>query len=322
MSINNTKDQPVNQSVEEIDRVDEDREREYAYYTYLGNENYLPINHVQRVDTLPTGLYSFVWKSEHNSWAFKKHELNTDNLYNLPIPQLENIKSDISKFWIKEKKFKEYGLLHKRGILLYGQPGCGKSGAIQLLINELIANHNGLIFKISDRETLDIFTDNFNSILRVIEPRRKVITIIEDIDGLFEEGASTQTRLLNLLDGINQSNNIVYVATTNYPEKLEKRILNRPSRFDKRYEFGLPESNIRKFYIKKSLKPKDLKNIDIDYWIDKTEGLTLAHLRELVVSVIILENDFEEEIDVLKNMKKQISSIKSIKPGFGISQDN
>jgi hypothetical protein len=51
-----------------------------------------------------------------------------------------------------------------------------------------------------------------------------------------------------------------------------------------------------------------MKNIDLDYWVEQTDGLTLSHLRELIVSVIILENDFEQEIETLKNMGNNISS--------------
>jgi len=54
--------------------------------------------------------------------------------------------------------------------------------------------------------------------------------------------------VLNLLDGVKQVDNIIYIATTNYPELLEERILNRPSRFDRRFHIGTPSAEVRKFY--------------------------------------------------------------------------
>lgn len=308
-------DDSIDTKTKSMDEETIEETRSYVYYTKLSNNLYLPLNKIDIVTKLPSGLYSF-YHIDGKGWSFQKNNVESDEVYELPITELSLIKRDISKFWNTEHKFKEYGLVHKRGILLYGKPGCGKSCAIQLITKDLIENHNGLIFKISNRDDLDIFIMNFNNILRVIEPNRKVVVIMEDIDGLFEEAKSTQTRLLNLLDGINQNSNIVYVATTNYPERLEERILNRPSRFDKRYEFALPNSEIRESYLINSLKQKDLENIDLNVWIEQTEGLTLSHLRELIVSVIILENDFEVEIETLKGMGATRPSSSSYRDGI------
>lgn len=282
----------------------------YSHYNFVGNGKYIAYNEQNtKRKALPSGLYSIYQDMfNNNQIVFHRSKFQTDELYDLPIKELDLIKNDISKFWSTEKKFKEYGLVHKRGILLYGKPGCGKSCAIQVIMKDLIENHNGLIFKISNSNDLSNFISQFNPVIRVIEPNRRVVVMLEDIDGLFLEASSTQTKLLNLLDGINQSSNIVYVGTTNYPERLEERILNRPSRFDKRYEFRLPNAEIRLAYLKNSLKPNDLKNIDLQEWVDKSEGLTLSHLRELIVSVIILENDFDTEVQTLKDMGNVISS--------------
>jgi len=273
----------------------------------LGNNTYIAIDQLQTRKRLPSGLYT-IFQSPNGDTIFKRDKIESDAVYDLPIPELALIKDDVTKFWKTEAKFKEYGLVHKRGILLYGRPGCGKSCAIQLVMEDLIDNHQGLIFKISNRNDLDMFIAQFNSVIRVIEPNRKVVVILEDIDGLFQYDSTVQTKLLNLLDGINQNSNIIYIGTTNYPEKLEERILNRPSRFDKRYELKTPNAEIRHVYLKSALKIKDLKKIDLQEWVDKTESLTLAHLRELIVSVIILENDFEREVNTLKNMGEAVSS--------------
>ena len=76
--------------------------------------------------------------------------------------------------------------------------------------------------------------------LREIEPDRKIILILEDIDNFINVDKALLTKLLQILDGSNKLDNIITIATTNYQEKLEERIANRPSRFDRRYEIGLP----------------------------------------------------------------------------------
>jgi SpoVK/Ycf46/Vps4 family AAA+-type ATPase len=119
------------------------------------------------------------------------------------------------------------------------------------------------------------------------------------------------------LDGINQIENVVYIATTNYPEKLEERISNRPSRFDRRYKVELPNDEIRRAYINHKLNEEDLNNINIEEWIDKTKGMSLSHLKEVVVSVIVMGRSFEETMDNLEGLKKRPSVRGSGKMGFG-----
>lgn len=97
---------------------------------------------------------------------------------------------------------------------------------------------------------------------RVIEPNRPILCIIEDIDGLVED-SYYETALLNILDGIGQMENTIYLGTTNFPEKLKERILNRPSRFDRRYEIKQPNDELREYYFRKKLTEDDLKSIDI-----------------------------------------------------------
>jgi len=290
-----------------IEKSEKEQKKYYVYYEEIGDNIYVPRNKVKIKEILEPGLYEFIWIDPYKEYGYRKKDFTTDTLYNLPIAELQKIESDINKFWQREPKFKEYGLVHKRGVLLYGPAGNGKSAVADLLITEIINNYNGLVFKISDSKDLEIFINNFDSRVKKIEPNRKVLVIIEDIDGLVST-RSSETSLLNLLDGINQVNNIVYLATTNYPERLQQRILNRPSRFDKRYKLGYPNEEVRKVYFENVLKPHDLKHINLNTWIKQTEGLSIAHLRELVVSVIILENDFKEEIETLKGMKTIISS--------------
>ena len=83
---------------------------------------------------------------------------------------------------------------------------------------------------------------------------------------------------------MNQLENIVYLATTNYPEQLEDRIINRPSRFDRRYEIGLPSYEVRLEYIKKKVLDD---NIDVEKWAKDTDDLSIAHIKELILSVLV-----------------------------------
>jgi SpoVK/Ycf46/Vps4 family AAA+-type ATPase len=79
----------------------------------------------------------------------------------------------------------------------------------------------------------------------------------------------------------------------------------RPSRFDKRILIGMPNAQSRRMYLKKKLEGH---KVNLDKWVEDTDGMSLAHLKELVVAVTILDNDYEEAISVLKDMNKFVDS--------------
>jgi predicted AAA+ superfamily ATPase len=298
---------------EDIDGIDTQK---HTRWSVLQNDQFAPS--FVSISQVPSGLYEMKWNSSLQTWVVAKQELNIDELYELPSPEIESILSDIKIFWKKRETYKEYNFVHKRGILLYGDPGCGKSGIIQLCVKDLIENENGIVINIKEDEDFKAFVD-FVPTIRSIEPDRALIVILEDIDSLAGEDRYSTTKLLNILDGVKQIENVVYIATTNYPEKLQERITNRPSRFDRRYEVQMPSAEIREAYIKNKLTKNDLKKIDLKKWIDLTDGMSLSHLKELVISVVVMGKDFDESMSTLNSMgeKPKVTSKKKSKLGFG-----
>ncbi len=264
---------------------------------------------------LPSGFYEIGHEGQIGTFMELK-KVNTDELYQLPSPELTDIIEDIEKFWNRADKYKEYGFLHKRGILLYGDPGAGKSGIIQLCTKHLIEKMNGIVINLTNGDQIELYS-KFISSLRTVEPNRPLIVILEDIDGIAGEGTWSTSMLLNLLDGVKQIDNVVYIATTNYPEKLEERITNRPSRFDRRYKVELPNDEIREAYIRHKLTDEDIKNVDITEWVKRTDGMSLSHLKEVVISTIVMGREFEEVMDNLEGLKKAPSIKGSGIVGFG-----
>jgi len=290
--------------------------QKHTRWSVLQNDQFAPS--FVSIPHIPSGLYEMKWSTPLQTWVVAKQELNIDELYELPSPEIESILNDIKIFWKKRETYKEYNFVHKRGILLYGDPGCGKSGIIQLCVKDLIENENGIVINIKEDEDFKAFVD-FVPTIRSIEPDRALIVILEDIDSLAGEDRYSTTKLLNILDGVKQIENVVYIATTNYPEKLQERITNRPSRFDRRYEVQMPSSEIREAYIKNKLTEDDLKSINLEEWVELTDGMSLSHLKELVISVIVMGKDFKESLDTLNSMgeKPKVTSKKKSKLGFG-----
>jgi AAA+ superfamily predicted ATPase len=257
--------------------------------------------------TMPTkkkidpGFYE-VGNDSNVGFYLQKKKITIDELYHLPSDELQDMIEDIEKFWNRKEKYKEYNYVHKRGILLYGDPGNGKSGIIQLCTKYLIEDMNGIVINLSNGDQIDYYQHLIGP-LREIEPDTPLIVILEDIDSIAGEGSWSTSMLLNLLDGIKQIDNVVYLATTNYPEKLEERITNRPSRFDRRYEIEMPSDKVREAYIKNKLTPEEILSINLEEWIEKTNGLSLAHMRELIISVCAMGNTFEDTMDRLNGLK-------------------
>lgn len=253
-------------------------------------------------DKIESGYYE-LGHSQTIGIYFEKRDVTTDELFTLPSTELTEIIEDIEKFWDREEKYKEYNFIHKRGILLYGKPGCGKSAIIQLCTKYLIEEKDGIVINITNMDEMDWYNRIIGK-FRQVEPNRPIIVIMEDLDGLAKEGSWATSMILNILDGIKQVDNVVYIATTNYPEKLEERITNRPSRFDRRYEVELPSREVREAYLKKKLSDSDLSDIDLEKWLDESDGYSLSHMRELVVSVITMDNTFDETVDRLNGLNR------------------
>ena len=129
-----------------------------------------------------------------------------------------------------------------------------------------------------------------------------------DIDAILE--MYNESEVLNLLDGLDQVENIVSLATTNYPERLGARVINRPSRFDKRFKIPYPSAEARRVYFEKLFKDVDIKEsgIDLDKWVEDTENFSIAHMKELFVAVFILGDDYDHAIETLESMSEKISS--------------
>lgn len=279
----------------------------------LPNEEFVPA--FKSVDQVPSGIYEFKFNRDVNQITLKKQPFKTDELYQLPSYEIQDILKDIQDFWDRRDKYREYNFVHKRGILMYGEPGCGKSGIIQLIAKQLIEN-NGIIINIKDYDDVDFFID-FIATFRKIEPNRPLIVLLEDLDSIAGENNYSTSKLLNILDGVKQIEDVVYIATTNYPEKLQERITNRPSRFDRRYKVELPNEEIREAYIRHKLKEDDLQKVDIQEWVKRTEGMSLSHLKEVVISTIVMGREFEEVMDNLEGLKRAPSVRGSGKMGFG-----
>ena len=97
---------------------------------------------------------------------------------------------------------------------------------------------------------------------------------------------------------------------------LEDRIKDRPSRFDRVIEVGLPSDKMRSVYLRHLFKNAKLKTRPVTKWVKDTEGLTFPHLQELFLSVNLYKIDSKVALERLKGMSKSLSSDKHSKKQF------
>ena len=269
------------------------RTAEFRQWTVEPNECFRPAGPTQ--DILDPGVYTV----GNDNWGLYFHRVNvlTDNLINLPDTANERVLEGMRKFWKRRDRYTSYGYLYKRGILLWGPPGGGKTATVTMLSRDLLAEGGLVIFCNNPG-----LTSKGLAALRRIEPNRPIVCIEEDIDEMINSHGEHE--LLALLDGENQVDNIVHVATTNYPERLGARIVNRPSRFDERIKIGMPSSEARKVYLTHTAKGVSKK--DLEKWVLDSEGFSVAHLRELTAAVLCLDQPYAEVIARLKSMKHRL----------------
>jgi len=267
---------------------------EYRQWQIGSNDTYRPAGLTR--EALPPGVYSF--ERDDMGLVVKIIKVITDSLIILPDNASEKVLMGMKKFWEMESKYRKHGLLYKRGILLFGPPGSGKTATITLLSKDLL-DAGGIVVMCED----PFITAKGLAAIRRIEPNRRIICIIEDIDENIQKYGEHD--LLALLDGENQVENIVMLATTNYPDRLGARIVNRPSRFDERIFVGMPSAAARKIYLRKVVGEIP----ELDQWVNDTDQLSIAHLRELSAAVKCLDQDYDVVLSRLKLMKHKLKDV-------------
>ncbi|MGH7749423.1 MAG: AAA family ATPase, partial [Candidatus Dormibacteria bacterium] len=274
-------------------------------------DSYFPCDKTE--EALPAGQYIPVY-SEHRGIYFVNKAVILDDLLILPDSMTTYVLNSIQHFWTKEEKFRQHGFLWKRGMLLYGPPGSGKTSCLQQMSSQIIAKKGISVYCTNPSVTAEALR-----ILRRIEPDRPVVVLLEDIDAIIERFGEAD--LLALLDGELQIDNVVYIATTNYPEELDPRFIQRPSRFDEVVLIDMPNEKARRVYLLTKNPRLKINTEELDKWVEQTAGFSIAALKEVIVGVECLDKPMEDVINRIKDLlSRKVSSEdaeRSIKANFG-----
>ncbi len=206
----------------------------------------------------------------------------------------EEILSDLQHFFSAHSVYQRYHLPWKRGILFIGPPGNGKTHTIKALANAL---HYPCLYVKSFKSRGSDNDQNVNQVFARARQAAPCLLILEDLDSLLTD--ENRSFFLNELDGFASNDGIVLLATTNHPEKLDPAILDRPSRFDRKYHFPLPALEERVHYIalwNASFHDQmHLSEQTIGALAEATQNFSFAYLKELFLSSMMKWMDGPEK---------------------------
>lgn len=261
---------------------------------------------------LPAGCYD-ITADQHGPFVAPVPK-PTGLLLELPEMRSDAVIALVENFWNSEKDYKEGnefvsgGAAYKCGVMIYGPPGTGKSCTIKIVSNKLV-DRGGTVFFASCHPSLaSAFLGDFAK----IEKNRKCIVILEDIDSLIANHG--ESGYLDMLDSAKTIDNVLFIATTNYPERLDPRIYNRPGRFSHVVKIGLPGPKAREAFLKAILKD----HRDVEMIVQNTNNFTIDHLSALINAVYREKKQLLPEIERLKTLfRMPKSDEKQIGMGFG-----
>jgi SpoVK/Ycf46/Vps4 family AAA+-type ATPase len=239
------------------------------------------------VESLPAGAYEPTRAGYQ--YILKPIELQEETRFLLKESQSQVVMAEIKTFWEKKEIYDRLGIKHQRGILMYGAPGMGKTATAHLVAQHII-EIGGVFINCRNFEATNYALEN----LQYIEPGRPVVVLLEDIEQFYGED------VVEMLDGVAaKKTNVVFLATTNYIDDLEDRIKNRPSRFDLRIEVLPPSVEVRKDYLRNLLKGVPVKSELFNKLVEVSEGLSFAHLKEMILGTIVYGLSPEETAERL-----------------------
>ena len=218
---------------------------------------------------------------------------------------------DVKDFLTSGEWYHKRGIPYRRGYLLYGPPGSGKTSFIQALAGEL--DYNICILNLSENNLTD---DRLNHLMNHI-PNRSIL-LLEDVDAAFnkrEQSADqgytngvTFSGLLNALDGVASAEECITFMTTNHPEKLDPALL-RPGRVD----FKVLIDNATEYQVKHMfLRFYENEEELCDQFLAKYRKLGLQHVSTAQLQGLFVYNkrDPQGAIEMIETLQNPNSVFK------------
>jgi len=193
------------------------------------------------------------------------------------------IQTDFAQFFLLREVYERYRISWKRGVLFIGPPGNGKTHTLKALVNQL---GKPCLYVKGFKSEYETDQENIRLVFQRARMTTPCLLILEDLDSMIDD--KSRAFFLNELDGFETNTGVVVLATTNHPDRLDPAILDRPSRFDRKYYFDLPTGAERSAYIaawNNELQPElRLSETVAAEVVEQTKGFSFAYMKELFLS--------------------------------------
>uniref|UniRef100_A0A4X2L3F3 non-chaperonin molecular chaperone ATPase n=2 Tax=Vombatus ursinus TaxID=29139 RepID=A0A4X2L3F3_VOMUR len=216
--------------------------------------------------------------------------------------------------------FSRMGIQPPTGILLYGPPGCSKT-----MIAKALANESGLNFlAVKGPELMDKYVGQSERAVREIFRKARAVApsilFFDELDALAVERGSSSgagnvadrvlAQLLTEMDGIEQLKDVIILAATNRPDKIDKALM-RPGRFDRIIYVPLPDTATRREIFKLQFSSKPVgPDVDLEELVCQTDTYSGAEITAVCSEAGLLA--LEEDIQAKYIMKRHFAEALNI----------
>jgi hypothetical protein len=212
----------------------------------------------------------------------------------LPAGLLADIERQVLGVARHSRRLLASGQHLRRGVLLHGAPGTGKTHTVSFLLGQM---PNVTAVVISGRALGAI--SQACSLARSLQPS---VVVVEDVDLIAEERTARPGQqpalfqLMNEMEGLNSAEDVTFLLTTNRADLLEPALAARPGRVDLAAELPLPDADARRALIRlyQGSLVLDLSAAGLDGVIERTEGVTAPFLKELLRKAALLAADADD----------------------------
>jgi hypothetical protein len=248
----------------------------------------------------------------------------------LPTEMLTEIYNNSVGFLLKgrdkQELYKKYRIPNKRGILLSGRAGCGKTMSCRWL-RDLCARNNLAYRAISMEDYRAAIQNGRVRALFKLKRKKSGIIFFDDMDVMVKDrkkgGGMELSTFLSELDGLDPADGVVYIFTTNYIEELDEAFV-RPGRIDLWLPFQLPSEKLRRKFIEQRFNEEIREHADTEDILKRTDNYSFAEMEEIrkLVCMDLIDGqeiNIDKTFKVFNNHRKDFEERATM--GFGALED-
>lgn len=287
---------------------------DYKSFAYLENGEivFSQYETIKSSNKLDSGSYKITYESHPKYEVILKNNNDCETVKVHDFADKEKLDRLFDSFFNKDifKKITKLGFCHKTGVLLHGIEGTGKSTIIKYYCHNAIKQHKAIVFHVLyiEREITHCW-DFIQNIRRIQD--NPIIVVFDEFDQ-FIETKGNEAFLKTVIDGNMSINNCIFLAATNYLNRIPESMSKRPSRFKYclRIEGMQVVSDIEE--ILKPMLSDHVSSKEIHEIANKLKGSSLDNIKQYCFDKIMSLNHYEGKNKPVGFNNKPIKEIKKI----------